>query len=83
MDLDEELDTMEDGAETEAEQTDEETELQDLEDFEDEGPVSYTHLLETSVWPAGPAEASSRPGPAPGLPHADRRAKASSNSLIS
>lgn len=37
MDLDEELDTMEDGAETEAEQTDEETELQDLEDFEDEG----------------------------------------------
>ena len=37
MDLDEELDTMEDGAETEAEQTGEETELQDLEDFEDEG----------------------------------------------
>ena len=36
MDADEELETMEDGAETEAEQVDEEAETQDVEDFEDD-----------------------------------------------
>ena len=36
MGLDEELDTIEDGAETEAEQIDQETELEDVEEFQDD-----------------------------------------------
>ena len=36
MGLDEELENIEDGAETEAEQIDEETELEDLEEFQDD-----------------------------------------------
>ena len=36
MDLDDELENIENGAETEAEQIDEETELEDLEEFQDD-----------------------------------------------
>ena len=55
MGLDEELENIEDGAETEAEQIDEETELEDLEEFQDdeEFDLSLIHICPAALRAAG------------------------------